>query len=114
MNDAVSVTVDLLGQARRVDAVHYDDLGSGTAPIVDIGAVEAPADTPLPAPGCACETDGNDARVDVFDLLAYLDLWFAGDAQAERTGDDPVVIDVFDLLSFLDCWFPASAGNPCS
>ncbi len=114
VNDAVSVTVDLLGQARRVDAVHYDDIGSGTAPIVDIGAVEAPADTPLPAPGCACETDGNDAQVDVFDLLAYLDLWFAGDAQAERTGDDPVVIDVFDLLSFLDCWFPASAGNPCS
>ncbi len=62
-------------------------------------------------PQCACETDGNAAQVDVFDLLAYLDLWFAGDSAAELDGTAGV--DVFDLLSFLDCWFPASAGEPC-
>ncbi len=65
------------------------------------------------APGCPCETDGDDAQVDVFDLLAYLDLWFAADAAAELTGDDPASVDVFDLLAFLDCWFPASAGAAC-
>src|SRR5690606_18848029 len=65
------------------------------------------------APICLCETDGNDAQLDVFDLLAYLDLWFAGDAAAEMTGDDPALVDVFDLLAFLDCWFPASSGAAC-
>ncbi len=64
---------------------------------------------PLPC-GCACEFDGN-AHVNVFDLLMYLDLWFAHDAQAELDGTPG--IDVFDLLAYLDCWFPASAGGPC-
>jgi len=63
------------------------------------------------APTCACETDGNNAQVDVFDLLAYLDNWFANNAAADIDGTPGV--DVFDLLAFLDCWFPASAGNPC-
>ncbi len=61
--------------------------------------------------GCLCERDGNAAQVDVFDLLAYLDLWFANDDGADVDGTPGV--DVFDLLSFLDCWFPASAGVPC-
>src|SRR5690606_10707761 len=57
---------------------------------------------------CPCEFDGAEG-VDVFDLLAYLDLWCAGDAAADLGGTEGV--DVFDLLSFLDCWFPASAGG---
>ncbi len=61
--------------------------------------------------GCLCEMDGNAAQVDVFDLLAYLDLWFAFDEAANM--DLVPEIDVFDLLAYLDCWFPASAGNPC-
>jgi hypothetical protein len=60
---------------------------------------------------CLCETDGNQAQVDVFDLLAYLDGWFANDAAADIDGTAGV--DVFDLLAYLDCWFPASAGSPC-
>lgn len=64
-------------------------------------------------PVCACELDGDAAQVDVFDLLSYLDLWFANDAAAELTGDEPAAVDVFDLLAFLDCWFPASGGVPC-
>ncbi len=66
--------------------------------------------TAVAPPACACETDGAPG-VDVFDLLAYLDVWFAADVSAERDGTDGV--DVFDLLAFLDCWFPASAGMPC-
>jgi hypothetical protein len=65
----------------------------------------------LPPPQCACELDGNAAQVDVFDLLSYLDLWFAGDAAAELDG--AAGVDVFDLLAYLDCWFPASAGADC-
>lgn len=60
---------------------------------------------------CPCEADGNAGGVDVFDLLAYLDLWFAGDAAADIDG--AAGVDVFDLLAFLDCWFPASAGLQC-
>ncbi len=59
---------------------------------------------------CPCEFDSV-AGVDVFDLLAYLDLWFANAAGADIDG--VAGVDVFDLLAFLDCWFPASAGNPC-
>jgi hypothetical protein len=60
--------------------------------------------------GCACEMDGS-AGVDVFDLLAFLDLWFVSGAGADIDG--AAGVDVFDLLFFLDCWFPASAGAPC-
>jgi hypothetical protein len=53
---------------------------------------------------CAADLDGS-GGVDVFDLLAYLDLWFTADAGAELTGDSPASIDVFDLLAYLDTWF---------
>lgn len=72
-------------------------------------ALNGLAPEPLPC-GCPCEFDGN-SNVDVFDLLAYLDLWFVNDGQAELDGTGG--IDVFDLLAYLDCWFPASAGSPC-
>jgi hypothetical protein len=61
----------------------------------------------LPVPGaraCPCESDGA-AGVNVFDLLAYLDLWFAQDPEAELTGNSPALVDVFDLLAYLDSWF---------
>ncbi len=66
---------------------------------------------PLPVPSspgtpCSAElTDDQPPHVDVFDLLAYLDLWFDADAAAERTDDAPPQIDVFDLLDYLDAWF---------
>jgi hypothetical protein len=59
----------------------------------------------IPAdPPCICERTGDDPlSIDVFDLLAYLDQWFAQDAAADL--DDNPAVDVFDLLTFLDCWF---------
>lgn len=60
---------------------------------------------------CMCEIDGETGQVNVFDLLAYLDLWFAADPDANIDGADAV--DVFDLLAFLDCWFPASSQGAC-
>src|SRR5690606_3983061 len=78
---------------------------------VGVGQIFArlPVDLGAPPP-CPCELD-DAAGVDVFDLLAYLDLWFASDEAADLDGESG--IDVFDLLAFLDCWFPASAGAPC-
>ena len=75
-----------------------------------LGEVLISFDLGLAAP-CPCELDGDDAQVDVFDLLAYLALWFPQDPAADLDGDADV--DVFDLLDFLSCWFPASAGGPC-
>jgi hypothetical protein len=64
------------------------------------------------APSCPCELTGDaPASVNVFDLLAYLDLWFAGAPGADI--DATPGVNVFDLLAYLDCWFPASAGAPC-
>ncbi len=52
---------------------------------------------------CAADLT-NDGTVDVFDLLGYLDAWFAADPHAaDLTGDGTV--DVFDLLGYLDLWF---------
>ncbi len=70
---------------------------------------------------CDCDIVGRDGMggpqefVDVFDLLAYLDLWFVSDDAAERTDDDPASIDVFDLLDYLDCWFMVTGpdGGEC-
>ncbi len=54
---------------------------------------------------CPCERDGDVEQIDVFDLLHYLDAWFAATPDADVNGDD--VIDVYDLLAYLDCWFGA-------
>lgn len=52
-----------------------------------------------------CPADVNrDGIGDVFDVLTYLDEWFAGMPTAER-GDADGTVDVFDLLAFLDDWF---------
>jgi subtilisin-like proprotein convertase family protein len=51
---------------------------------------------------CPCEWDGA-AGVTVFDLLGYLDGWFAVEGSADL--DCSGTVDVFDLLDYLDCWF---------
>lgn len=63
------------------------------------------------APACPCDRDDNPGVIDVFDLLAYLDVWFASDASANL--DEDPAIDVFDLLSFLDCWFAPDGVPGC-
>lgn len=73
------------------------------------GTLTIVATAPLPTGGCVCDFDCAPG-IDVFDLLAYLDEWFAGSAAAEMTADAPPSVDVFDLLAFLDCWFAGSAG----
>lgn len=61
--------------------------------------------TPGPGPlPCPADLTG-DRVIDVFDLLAYLDLWFAGELAADL--DMSEAVDVFDLLAYLDLWFAA-------
>lgn len=64
-----------------------------------------PVDELLPAtdiPDCPADWNADEA-VNVFDLLGYLDEWFAGTAAADLTGDEQT--NVFDLLAYLDLWF---------
>lgn len=103
LGGSIGVSGDtLVAGAAGDDGAGY---GSGAAYIFDLNCDQD---------RCACERMGDTPIiVDVFDLLAYLDVWFSGDAAAELTGDSPASVDVFDLLAFLDCWFPASAGGAC-
>src|SRR5690606_39168863 len=56
----------------------------------------------LSQPPCAADIHGTPG-VNVFDLLAYLDLWFPADPAADMDG--VAGVDVFDLLAYLDLWF---------
>lgn len=51
---------------------------------------------------CGGDLNRNEIT-DVFDLLLFLDDWFAGAVAADRDGNS--LVDVFDLLAFLDVWF---------
>jgi hypothetical protein len=67
---------------------------------------------PIDPPPPACPVDWNgDEAVDVFDLLAYLDDWFAAAPAADL--DLSAGITVFDLLTYLDGWFAVTGGAPC-
>lgn len=82
-----------------------DDIGA--ASIIEAGIDGVTLETFTcgdPAPACPCELTGDDT-LDVFDLLAYLDLWFASDPAADL--NNTANVDVFDLLTYLDCWFQA-------
>jgi hypothetical protein len=104
-----SATIDLAGGvAHRIRVQHFEgvqdamlrlawQLPSGASETVPAAALSPPA------VGCCTGDLNGDGAVDVMDLLAYLDLFFQGDALGERTGDGGV--DVFDLLAYLDEWF---------
>ncbi len=98
-----SVLKDLAGKPRFADDPNTPDTGTGTGPIIDIGAYEF-------AVACLCETTG-DTDVGIADLLEYLSGWFAEDPGADLDGDGSV--GVTDLLTFLACWFEASGGTTC-
>ncbi|TVQ63899.1 MAG: hypothetical protein EA379_03160 [Phycisphaerales bacterium] len=62
------IPLDLAGNPRRMDDPDVPDTGVGDAPIVDIGAYEAPGDVAKPCPG---DTNGDNV-VDFADLSAVL------------------------------------------
>ena len=91
------VTTDFAGNARFVDSP-VSDSGSGTAPIVDRGALEWQP----PAPTCPADLTG-DGAVDGFDLTVTLSSW-GGSGNADISGDG--VVDGFDLTALLSAWGP--------
>lgn len=94
----VGTTTDLAGAARFVDIPTAPDGGSGTAPIVDMGAYERQ----LPPPP-ACVADLNDdGVVDGSDLAVILGGWGtpSGDLNDDGTTDGS------DLAIVLGSWGP--------
>lgn len=89
-----------IASPRREDGRH----ASGFVSTYRCNATNACGATPAFFSIRVCLADLNcDDRTDVFDLLIYLDEWFAGDAAADRNDDGNV--GVFDLLAYLDGWF---------
>ncbi len=90
------ITTDLDGNARFVDVPTADDVGSGTAPIVDIGAYERQH--------LVGDVNG-DWVVDVIDLLWLIDTFgkAAGDPGYNSACDfnHDGTVDVIDLLDMI-------------
>ncbi|MBU3729095.1 MAG: DUF5123 domain-containing protein [Phycisphaerales bacterium] len=91
------VTTDFAGNARFVDSPAADS-GSGTAPVVDRGALEWQPS----APACPADVTG-DGTTDGFDIAALLSGWgSAGDADINGDG----TINGLDLTALLSAWGP--------
>jgi hypothetical protein len=86
------VRTDIGGLERFVDDPGTVDTGKGTAPIVDIGAHEFQV---------ACYPDfTGDGLLNLFDFLAYVNAFNAGDAEADC--DKSANLDLFDFLCFVN------------
>ncbi len=92
---------DLLGNERFFDDPDTPDGGNGTAPIVDLGAIEfgAPA---LPEPGLAVDMNG-DGTVGMDDLLMVLGA-FGPCAGCPEDLDGDGVVGFSDVLELLEWW----------
>ena len=90
------VSVDLGGQPRFVMDPGSPQIGTGPAPIVDIGAYEFQ--------GVSCRADFNgDGRATVQDIFDFLSAFFSQNPQADfnRSG----LVTVQDIFDFLAVWF---------
>lgn len=88
------VPIDLAGNSRRIDDPSVSDIGSGTAPLADMGAFEH-----IP-----CPADFNeDGFLDFFDYDDYVTCFETGACPPGRTadfnGDD--FVDFFDYDAFV-------------
>jgi hypothetical protein len=92
------LTVDLDGNPRFVDDPGMSDDGSGTAPIVDMGAYEFQGET------CFGDLDGDD-DVDLSDLAALLPNYgYTGTVYTDGDLDRDEDVDVEDLLAMLSVY----------
>lgn len=92
------VTTDFAGNPRFVDSPAADS-GSGTAPVVDRGALEWQPS----APACPSDITG-DGTSDGFDLAALLSAWGSAGGDADINGDGTV--NGLDLTALLSAWGP--------
>jgi predicted outer membrane repeat protein len=92
-----TVTLDLAGNPRRVDAFGVPNTGSGTPNYLDIGAYEfARPHT------CAADFNGSGALTaqDIFD---FLNAWFNGSPNADFNNSGS--LSPQDIFDFLNAWF---------
>jgi hypothetical protein len=88
------VRTDIAGLERFVDDPATVDTGLGSPPVVDIGAHEFQA---------ACYPDfTGDGALDLFDFLAYVNAFNAGDMDADCDRNGP--LDLFDFLCFVNAF----------
>ncbi len=96
----VDITTDLDGNPRFVDDPGTTDTGSGTPPIVDMGAYEFQI-----APPCPWDCDGGestDGTVGIVDFLALLAQWGSpGSCDFDGGG-----VGITDFLALLGNWGP--------
>lgn len=90
-------TANLDGGARFADVASVPDTGVGSAPIVDMGAYEAPSNI-----DCVADLD-NSGTVDSTDLARLLAGW-GGSGPADLNGDS--LVDATDLAIMLAGWGP--------
>jgi len=88
------ITTDLVGGARFVDDPATPDTGAGTAPIVDLGAIEFAGGQATP---CAADLDA-DGELTLFDFLMFQNLFDAGSGEADFDADGELTL--FDFLAF--------------
>jgi hypothetical protein len=114
-------SVEELVQSLRVSAAPIDHLNAGYEGRLGGGLLDAEAlvnAASAPGGACACVADFDaSGLVDVIDLFAFLDEWFATAGQAgsgsaaDVDGNDSV--DVVDLFSFLGEWFATQGQLSC-
>ncbi|MEZ6164183.1 MAG: GC-type dockerin domain-anchored protein [Phycisphaerales bacterium] len=95
------LTTDLDGNPRFVDDPDTTDTGSGSAPVIDMGAYEYQV-----ASVCPADITG-DGVLDFFDVSAFLNAYTAMNPAADFDGNG--VFDFFDVSAFLSAF---SAGCP--
>jgi hypothetical protein len=89
------LTADIAGLPRFIDDPQTADTGVGPPPIVDMGAHEFQL-----AP-CYPDFDPN-GSLDLFDFLAFVNAFNAGDPTADCDGS--AALDLFDFLCFVNAF----------
>jgi hypothetical protein len=89
------ITTDLDGKPRFVDDPDSPDLGLGTPPLPDMGAYE------FQVGGCAPDLDAS-GSLDLFDFLAFVNLFNAQDPRADWDADGSFTL--FDFLGYVNAF----------
>ncbi len=100
-NTAEQITVDILGNPRRVNIASVADTGAGSAPMADRGAYETPV------PPCTGDLN-NDAQRNTADLVIFLGAFSTSGPNIPSDLNNDGFVNTQDLTQFLGVF-----GVPC-